>query len=203
MSTNHLRLVVGIALLAVAGATLTSADTRPASRRDADLLKQKIATIARAGAETSRQQRRTTVTEREVNGYLAHEMAGQLPPGVGSPSVLILGTGRVSGRAVVDLDRVRQQLNATSLFNPASYLTGHVPVTATGVLRTSNGTARFQLESADVAGVPIPKVLLQQIVSYYSRSEQFPSGISLDDTFALPARIREIEVGRGQAIVVQ
>jgi hypothetical protein len=201
MSTNQLCFALGVALLV--GATATSADTPAASRRDADLLKQKIATIARMGSETSRQQRRTTVTEREVNGYLAHEMTDQLPPGVVSPSVLILGTGRVSGRAVVDLDRVRQQWNATSLFNPASYLTGQLPVTATGVLRTSNGTARFQLESADVAGVPIPKVLLQQIVSHYSRSEQFPSGISLDDTFALPARIREIEVGRGQAVVVQ
>ena len=30
-----------------------------------------------------------------------------------------------------------------------------------------------------------------------------PSGIGLDDPFALPARIREIQVERGQAIIVQ
>jgi hypothetical protein len=134
---------------------------------------------------------------------LTHELAGALPTGVVSPSVSILGGGRVSGRAVVDLDRVRQERKATSIFNPISYLKGRLPVVGTGAVRTDDGVARFQFESANIAGVPIPKLLLQQIVTYYSRSEQYPSGISLDDPFALPARIREIQVERGQAIVVQ
>jgi hypothetical protein len=46
-------------------------------------------------------------------------------------------------------------------------------------------------------------MLLQEIISYYSRSKENPSGLSLDDPFALPARIREIQVERGQAIIVQ
>jgi hypothetical protein len=84
-----------------------------------------------------------------------------------------------------------------------NYLTGRLPVTATGVLKTSNGVGRFELESAHVSSIPIPKMLLQEIVSYYSRTPDNPSGISLDDPFALPARIREIQVERGQAIIVQ
>jgi hypothetical protein len=80
---------------------------------------------------------------------------------------------------------------------------GRLPVAATGVLTTSNGVGRFTLESANVAGVPVPKLFLQQVVSYYSRSPSRPSGISLDDSFALPARIREIQVGRGEALVIQ
>jgi hypothetical protein len=80
---------------------------------------------------------------------------------------------------------------------------GHLPVTATGVLRTSNGVGRFELESATVAGVPIPKFFLQEILSYYSRTPQKPSGISLDDPFALPARIREVRVDPGQAVIIQ
>ncbi len=127
----------------------------------------------------------------------------QLPTGVVEPAVNILGTGRLSGRAVVDLDAVRRQKNPTSLLDPMNYLAGRLPVTATGLLRTSNGMGRFQLESASVSGVPIPKLLLQEIVSYYSRTPDKPSGISLDDAFALPARIREIQVERGQAIIVQ
>jgi hypothetical protein len=51
--------------------------------------------------------------------------------------------------------------------------------------------------------VPVPKLLLQEIVSYYSRTRDKPAGIGLDDPFALPARIREIQVERGQAIIVQ
>jgi len=49
----------------------------------------------------------------------------------------------------------------------------------------------------------VPKVILQEIVSYSSRTPQKPAGIGLDDAFELPARIREIQVLRGQAIIVQ
>ena len=74
---------------------------------------------------------------------------------------------------------------------------------ATGVLHAASGLARLDLESADIAGVPIPKVLLQQIVTFYSRSPEHPSGIDLDDPLPLPAGIRELRVEVGRAIVVQ
>ena len=74
---------------------------------------------------------------------------------------------------------------------------------ATGVLRATDGFAQLQIESADIAGVPIPKLLLQEIVSYYSRSAERPSGFNLDDPVALPARIREVHVERGQAVIIQ
>ena len=47
---------------------------------------------------------RITITENEVNGYLTYDSKEQLPSGVVEPSVTILGTGRLAGRAVVDLD---------------------------------------------------------------------------------------------------
>ena len=190
-----------LGVLVVAGA-VPRADVR-ATKRDAALLKQKVATITAHGERATKQARRTTVSENEVNSYLAYDAGGQLPAGVVEPSVTILGTGRVSGRAVVDLDAVRRQKAPTSLLDPMNYLTGRLPVTATGVLKTSNGVGRFELESAHVSSIPIPKMLLQEIVSYYSRTPDNPSGISLDDPFALPARIREIQVERGQAIIVQ
>mgnify|MGYP003343802472 CR=1 FL=1 len=52
-------------------------------------------------------------------------------------------------------------------------------------------------------GLPLPKPLLQEILSFYSRTSEKPNGLSLDDPFALPAGIREIQVTRGQAVVVQ
>jgi hypothetical protein len=175
----------------------------PASRRDATALKQKIATITAQAERRSTEQRRTTVTEGEVNSYLAFEAGDQVPTGVVEPYITIMGGGRVSGRAVVDLDAVRKQKNPTSLLDPMNYLIGRLPVTATGVLRTTNGVGRFELESAAVSRVPVPKLFLQEIVSYYSRTPQNPTGINLDDPFELPARIREIQVERGQAIIVQ
>jgi hypothetical protein len=108
----------------------------------------------------------------------------------------------VTGRAVVDLDAVRKQKSRTML-DPMNLATGRLPVTATGILKTSNGVGTFQFESASLGPVPIPKVLLQEIVSYYSRTPENPAGIGLDDPFALPARIREIQVEPGRAVVIQ
>jgi hypothetical protein len=190
-----------LCLAAALGVTML-ADVRT-SRQDATLLKQKVATISAHAEKQSRQARRTTVTESEVNSYLVYDAREQLPTGVVEPSISILGGGRLSARAVVDLDAVRREKNPTSLLDPMNYLMGKVPVTATGLLKTSNGVARLELESAAISRLPIPKFLLQEIVSYYSRTASNPAGINLDDPFALPARIREIQVERGQAIIVQ
>ena len=186
----------------IAATAWLSADGR-GSKQDAELLKRKVATITAFGDRPSNQLRRTAVTESEVNAYLGYDGRAQLPAGVVDPEVSILGTGRLSGRAVVDLDAVRRAKAAQSWFDPTSYLTGRLPVTATGRLQTNNGIGRFELESASVGGVPVPKLLLQEIVGYYSRTHENPSGINIDDPFALPARIREIQVERGQAIIVQ
>ena len=191
--------------VAAAAATLSiavGASGQP-SRRDADQMRQKVAAIVQFSERPRREPLRTTVTEPEVNAYLAYDARQELPPGVVEPVVTIVGTGRLSGRAIVDLDAVRKQKKPTSMLDPASYLTGRVPITATGVLTTSNGVGRFQLESATVGGLPVPKMVLQEIVSHYSRTPQNPSGINLDDPFALPSRIREIQVERGHAVVVQ
>jgi hypothetical protein len=191
-----------VAVLGVALGVSLVADGRT-SREDAIALKQKVATIAAHGERASRQARRTMLTESEVNSYLVYDAPQQLPTGVVQPSISILGDGRLAARAVVDLDAVRRQKNPTSLLDPMNYLMGRVPVSATGLLKTSNGVGRIELESAAISRLPIPKFLLQEIVTYYSRSASNPAGINLDDPFALPARIREIQVERGHAIIVQ
>ncbi len=185
----------------VAGALLSAEGA--ASKRESEQLKQKVALINAHAEKPTRQSRRTIVTEGEVNSYLRYDAGDQIPVGVADPYITILGAGRLSGRAVIDLDAVRKAKQATSFWDPMSYLTGRLPVTAIGTLKTANGTGQFLLESAAIAGVPIPKLVLQEIVSYYSRSPGKPSGIGLDDAFALPSRIREIQVERGQAIIVQ
>jgi len=102
----------------------------------------------------------------------------------------------------VDLDAVRKQRERGWL-DPAGYLTGRMPVTVAGRLTTKDGVGRFELDSAEISGVSIPKPVLQELLTYYSRSPEQPSGINMDDPFELPARIREIRVGTGTATVVQ
>lgn len=198
--TNRVRVLVA---LLIAGTVSLPAAGPDLLRRDADQLKQKIAAITEHSTKQLRRALTTTVTEQEVNAYLAFELAPDLPTGVVDPSISILGGDRLTGRAVVDLDRVRQQRNPTSLLDPARYLRGRLMVKATGLLRATEGLARFDLESADIAGVPIPKFLLQEIVAYYSRSPEHPAGIDLDEPLALPAGIRELRVLAGRALVVQ
>jgi hypothetical protein len=193
---------VVVCALGLASFASLRADVR-ASKRDAALLKQKVATINDRAAKPSKVARRITVTESEVNSYLVYDARDQIPVGVVDPSITVLGPGRLSARAVVDLDAVRKQKAPTSLLDPMNYLMGRLAVTAVGTLRTANGVGHIDLESSSVGSIPIPKILLQEIVSYYSRSAQKPAGISLDDPFPLPARIREIQVERGQAIIVQ
>jgi len=203
-SSVFVRTVVGAlaCTIAVTSVVTLRADVR-ASKRDAALLKQKVAAITAYAEKPTSLPRRTTVSQNEVNAYLVYDAGEQIPVGVVDPSVAILGPGRVSGRAIVDLDAVRRLKAPTSLLDPMNYLMGRLAVTAAGTLKAVNGVGHFDLESASVGNIPVPKILLQEIVSYYTRTPEKPAGISLDDPFALPARIREIHVERGQAIIVQ
>ena len=195
-------LACGVLIAASMLTAVSSADVR-ATKRDAQLFSEKVAAIAGEAAKPSKQGRRTAVTETEVNAYLTYDAGKNIPVGVVEPSVSILGEGRLSGRAVVDLDAFRRERPPTSIFDPMNYLRGRLPVAASGVLTTKEGKGQFQLESASISSVPIPKLLLQELVSYYSKTPENPSGINVDDPFELPAKIREIRVERGQAIIVQ
>ncbi len=125
-----------------------------------------------------------------------------MPAGVVDPYVYILGNGRLTGRATVDLDAVRDS-RSRGWLDPMRLLRGRLPVSATGILRTTDGVGRFELESANVSGLPIPKSLLQELVGYYTATPATPGGILLDAPFTLPAGIREIQVWAGQAVIVQ
>jgi hypothetical protein len=191
-----------LAAMAVMVAVAVRAGGAPPTRADADAMLRKVAVIATNGLAEKPSARRTAVSESELNSFLAIHAKSEIPAGVVDPLVTIDGAGRLTGRAIVDLDLVRQSRKPTG-FSVLSLLSGRVPVEAIGVLRTGDGKGQFTLESASASGIPIPKTLLQEVVSYYSRSAESPEGIDLDAPFALPARIREIQTEKGRAIVVQ
>jgi hypothetical protein len=188
--------------LLAGGVVMVAAGVTP-SKDQADVFEKKLVEIVKHGAENPDTPRRTSITENEVNSYLRFKGDSFLPVGVTDPSIVIHGAGRLSGRAVVDLDQVREKKGSGSLLDPTTYLMGKLPVTAAGTLHTRAGAGRFELESCAISGVPIPKSFLQEIVSYYTRSADHPNGVSIDQVFELPANIDEIQVGQGNAIVVQ
>ena len=144
----------------------------------------------------------TQFTDAELNAYLRFNMKDQIPVGIVDPSLQALGDGRVSGRAIVDLDAVRKQKQRGWL-DPMGYLTGRLPLTARGRLTTQNGMGRFQLEGAEINGVTVPKLFVQELLSFYSRTPEDPDGINMDDPFELPSQIREIRVANGATTIIQ
>ena len=187
----------------VASAVAFAAGQQRLTKQDADRFQGKLSRILTLGNTPRPNARQSTpVSDVEVNAYLRYNAANQIPPGIVEPTLTALGEGRVSGRATVDLDAVRKQKQRNWL-DPLAYLTGSLPLSARGLLITKDGVGRFQLESAEISGVTIPKTVLQELLSYYSRTPENPAGINMDDPFELPARIREIQVGRGLATVVQ
>ena len=175
------------------------------TKQEADRFQSKLVKIVEAGNKTRARTEAaltTQMTDAEVTAYLRHNARDQVPVGIVEPTLTALGDGRVGGRAIVDLDAVRAQKQRGWL-DPLSYLSGRLPLTATGKLITQDGVGRFQLESAELSGVNIPKTLVQELLSYYSKTTEDPDGINMDDPFELPSRIREIRVGKGEAMVIQ
>ena len=204
--------LVGLSLAAAVALVLPLAAQTRLSKQDADRFQSKLGRInsfasqprARAlvNGSAAPASQTTQLTDTEVNAYLHYHLKDQVPAGVVDPSLTALGEGRVRGAAVIDLDAVRKQ-KQRAWTDPMSYMTGKLPLTASGLLITQNGVGRFQLEAAEISGISIPKSLVQELLSYYSKSPENPSGISMDDPFELPARIKEIRVGKGEAMVVQ
>lgn len=162
----------------------------------------RIVTIGNTPRSAKRAAESTTVSDAEVNSYLRYHAQDQIPVGIVEPILNAHGNGIVSGRAVVDLDAVRKQRQRGWL-DPMGYLTGRLPLTARGRLTTQNGIGRFELESAEISGVTVPKTMVQELLSFYSRTPETPNGINMDDPFELPAQIREIRVAPGAATIVQ
>ncbi len=200
--------IAGLTVAVLVSVAPLLADVPRVSKQDAERFQAKLTKIvefanAKPGAKAKATQPRSiAVTDTEVNSYLRFMAADQIPVGIVEPEVSAVGNGRVSGRAIVDLDAVRKQKQRGWL-DPLAYLGGRMPVTAAGRLTTKNGKGQFLLESADIKGVPVPKAVLQELLSYYSRTPENPAGINMDAPFELPARIKEIRVGAGTSTVVQ
>src|SRR5690348_13468578 len=82
------------------------------SKEEADRFQSKLTKIVAFGnapAAKSSKPQSTPVSDVEVNSYLKYRAADQIPTGIVDPELSALGGGRVSGRAMVDLDAVRTQ----------------------------------------------------------------------------------------------
>ena len=187
---------------ALAGALLVVASLHaagaPPTKREAALFQQKIEILRKHEAK-----RRTVITENELAAYFLFDAVKDLPVGLIDPSIKVLGPNRLSGRVVADLDAVRKASPPRSLLDPKNLLIGRVPLSATAVFSSKDGMGKFVLESAKLGNLPLPKLLLDEIASYYTRSDAKPAGYTTEDPWPLPAGIREVRITPGQAVILQ
>ena len=191
------------AAAAVGIAALVTVEAATVSRQNAETFSKKVTLIrlnAEAGKPTAR---KTPVSQDELNSWFTYSATPHLPSGVSQPQITIVGDGRLAGQAIVDLDALAKRRSSGGTFDPWSLVGGRVPVNVTGILHTRDGKARFEVQAAEISGLPVPTTLLHELVSFYSRTPDHPEGVRIDDTFSLPSQIREIQVGQGQAVVVQ
>lgn len=193
-------------LLSAAGALVLTAVIGgaggPVTPVQAERFQKKIQDIVHHSETPKAGRKRTEFSGDELNAYLQITAKPLFPAGVAEPEVTLVGNGRVSARAIVDLDALRKK-GSGGWLDPTSYLSGKLPVTATGTLKTGDGEGQFNLESAEVSGIPVPKSLLQEIVTYYTKTAETPDGVSLDQKFPLSHDIDRIDIEPGKAIVQQ
>lgn len=194
------RFVALLLLLGLAGAAMAALQL---SKEQGDSLARKIDGINKNAATEPVRSKTTPMSEPEVNSYLAFNIKDKIPRGLANPEIRIVGDGQLAGRVFVDMDEFKRHRSSGGFLDPLSYITGQVPLTARGVLRTRDGKGQFQLASAEIHGVPVPKPIVQELVTFFSRTPENPNGFNLDAPFNLPAKIREVPVKQGQALVVQ
>jgi hypothetical protein len=189
-----------VAVLVLAGSVLSAAAL---TRQLSDAFAKRIVLVQNMAGHKSSKDRPTTFTQDETNSYLKYGAGDLLPTGLTQPEITMIGQGKVTGKAVVDLDIVRQKQGSGGWFDPTTYLTGKLQVTASGRIVTWDSQGKFELESAEISGVPIPKSFLGQMVNFFTRTHDNPRGSSIDDTFELPAEITRIDVDAGRFTVHQ
>lgn len=173
------------------------------SREQGDKLAHKIEEINNNAAAEPVRSKQTPMTEPEVNSYLAFNIKDKIPRGLANPEIRMVGNGQLAGRVFVDMDEFKRGRGSGGVMDPLSYVSGQVPLTARGVLRTREGKGQFQLISAEIHGVPLPKQIVQELVSFFSRTKEHPNGFNMDEPFTLPAKIREVVINPGEAIITQ
>ena len=173
------------------------------SQEDGNRLQAKIDAIVKNAAADPPKARKFSIAEREVNSYLVFNLKEQIPKGLAEPEITMVGDGALAARVLVDMDEVKRRRQSRSVIDPLNYLSGQVPLNARGLLRTREGRGQFYLRSADIGGVPLPKPVLQELIGFFSRTAQNPTGFDIDAPFDLPSKIREISVGAGESVVVQ
>lgn len=191
--------VIGFCLtLALLGGPSVSAQPRP-DPAAADSMSQKLDAMRERYLSRVRVEKDFRLSESEVNAYLAYRLVEQIPKGVEGLWVRF-SADAVNAGGRVDLAALRDRMARSPL---AMLLTGMVPIEVKAKGNAQNGVGKLELENVLLGGIEVPRSLLQQLLTQYSKSATHPDGVRLEDPFELPYGIRSARFVPGEIILRQ
>jgi len=139
------------------------------------------------------------ITEGELNSYLNLGVGVKLPDGV-TDIALHLERDRIFAKAMVDLDQVKGKVRTSGL-SPLSLLGGRVPLEIQSRLTNEDGFGTVEVEDVRLGPISLPLSVLEQMVSYATRTAENPEGFDLRAPFRLPYSVRRIRIQPGRAFL--
>jgi hypothetical protein len=195
------RLALALLLAAPARADTPAPSPPVVSREEALSFERKLDRIkTQSQAKGAGRPESVLVTEGELNSYLNLTYASRMPRGVSDVNVR-LQADRIRASGLLDLERVRGNVPAPSAWSPLAYLRGKVSVELAGRLQTRDGFGTFAVDEASIASVPVPMLLLEQIVSSATKKPSDPDGINLNERFRLPYAVSRVRIGMARAVL--
>ena len=165
------------------------------AERAAASLESKINTIKKAGADKKRRERaKMDITEVELESYVMVYLRKDIPvqiesvrvhltPGVVAADTRLTIPAGTTGNTLVD-----------------ALVTGTHNLLVSGKMTTANGEGKFDLQSVNVDGIPVPNILIDALLRKYAKPK-YPD-VDLNEPFDLPWGIQTIDIGQGKATVV-
>ena len=171
---------------------------------EAEALDRKLTAIEKQRVVAPRKSRpeTVTVTESELNSYLNLTMAEKLPKEVKDLEVHLLEHERLQANGLVDLDKVKAKVAATSSsWNPLLLMGGFVPVQLRGRLVNRDGFGSIIWEDVQVNAWSLPVSLLEQMVASATKKPDNPEGVDINAPFRLPYSVRRVRLEPGRAFL--
>jgi hypothetical protein len=134
--------------------------------------------------------RKTAVTEKELNAYIAYRLAREKDPVIRNLTVSLLDNNRVRGNIRFDV----------SGFNLLALLGSDLAFDFDGTLHTRDGGGRIELTSLYLNGQAVPPqtldAVLVAVAQYYAEAPG-----SVNDWYELPQGIDRIAVSQARAVL--
>ena len=193
-------LVLALTAVAAVASAASPAATPPLSRAQAEALRVKVLELERrakqvrpAGAAPVS----VVVTQGELNSYINLVLGPQLPAGLHDVEFRLDGN-RIDVRGVADLDQVKAQMGAMSIWNPLTLLSGMVSLEIAGRMKSAGGFGTFEIDDVRIGPVALPPSLLAQLVASATRTQKNPAGFDVLSPFRLPYGLKNVRVQAGR-----